>query len=82
MFTPSQVTRMKKLSAPLLGIAILSATLLSAAAPAFALGECGPNHHRDPWGHCVWGGQNQAWCVRNTGHVATPGPGGTRWCAR
>ena len=73
---------MKKLSAALLGVVILSTALSSAAAPAFALGDCGPNRHRNPWGHCVWGGQNQAWCLRHTGHVAAPGPNGTRWCTR
>jgi hypothetical protein len=70
---------MKKLSAALLGVVILS-TALSSATPAFALGDCGPNRHRDPWGHCAWGGQNQGWCLAHTGHAATPGPNGTWWC--
>ena len=73
---------MKKLSAALLGIVILSSALLSAAAPASALGDCGPNRHRGPGGRCVWGGQNQAWCLRHTGHIAAYGPNGTRWCRR
>ena len=82
MFTTSQVARVKTLSAALLGAVILSTALSSLATPAFALGACGPNGHRGPWGQCRWGGQNQAWCLRNTGHVATPGPNGTRWCIR
>jgi hypothetical protein len=66
MFT----TRMKMLAAALFGVAILSTALTSAPTPAFALGECGPNAHRGPWGGCRFGGQNQAWCLRNSGHVA------------
>jgi hypothetical protein len=81
MHTTSKATRLKKLSAVLLGVMILS-EILSAATPALALGDCGPNRHRDRWGRCVGGGQNQAWCLRHTGHVATPGPDGTRWCVR
>ncbi|MHB8884550.1 MAG: GCG_CRPN prefix-to-repeats domain-containing protein [Methylovirgula sp.] len=72
---------MKSLRTALLGVAILSATLL-AVAPAFALGGCGPNRHRNPWGRCVWGGQNQAWCVRHTGHPAVRMPNGTLRCFR
>jgi hypothetical protein len=60
----------KSLSTVLLGVAIGAATL-SPVAPAFALGGCGPNGHRNPWGYCVWGGQNQNWCLRHTGHPAT-----------
>jgi hypothetical protein len=82
MFATSNVTRMKKLSAALLGVVIVSSALSSAATPAFALGDCGPNGHRGPFGHCRWGGQNEAWCLRHTGHVAAPGPNGTRWCSR
>ena len=82
MFTISQVARMKMLAAALFGVAILSTALTSTATPALALGECGPNAHRGPWGGCRFGGQNQAWCLRNTGHVAAFGPGGTRWCIR
>ena len=58
---------MKRLLAALLGVVILSTTLT----PAFALGGCGPNHHRNAGGYCVWGGQNQNWCLRHTGHRAT-----------
>jgi hypothetical protein len=64
----------------LVGILILAATVTAATAPAFALGDCGPNRHRGPGGRCVFGGQNQGWCVKHTGHVSTPGPGGTHWC--
>ena len=82
MFTTSQVAGMTSLSAVLLGVAILSTALTSTATPALALGECGPNAHRGPWGGCRFGGQNQAWCLRTTGHEAAFGPGGTRWCIR
>jgi hypothetical protein len=65
------------------GVVILSAALSSAVTPAYALGGCGPNSHRSSvTGQCIWGGQNQAWCVRHTGRVAVPGPGGTRVCIR
>lgn len=55
----------------LLGGVIVFATLSSAVAPAFALGGCGPNYHRNARGRCVWGGQNQNWCIRHTGHFRT-----------
>ena len=48
---------MKKLWIKLLGIVLISAALSSAVSPAFALGGCGPNRHRNGWGECVWGGQ-------------------------
>jgi hypothetical protein len=63
---------MKKLAIRLLGIVVISATLSSAVSPAFALGGCGPNRHRNGWGQCVWGGQNQDWCIENnrpSGHA-------------
>ena len=69
----------KSLRTVLLGVAIGAATL-SSGVPAFALGGCGPNGHRNAWGYCVWGGQNQSWCLRHRGHVAAYGPHGTRWC--
>jgi hypothetical protein len=71
---------MKKLSAALLGVVILSAAISSVVTPAFALGGCGPNRHRDAWGHCVFGGQNQDFCLRKTGHTATRMPDGTLRC--
>jgi hypothetical protein len=71
---------MRKLAIKLLGIAIISATLSSAITPAYALGGCGPNRHRNGWGQCVWGGQNQDWCLRTTGHPATRMPNGTLRC--
>ena len=72
---------MKKLQAGLIGAAVLSA-MLFAAAPAYALGGCGPNAHRDAYGRCVFGGQNQNWCLRKTGHPATRMPDGTMRCLR
>jgi hypothetical protein len=74
---------MKNISATLLGFVILSATLSSAVTPAFALGGCGPNSHRSSvTGRCIWGGQNQAWCVRHTGHPAVRMPNGELVCIR
>jgi hypothetical protein len=65
------------------GVVILSAALSSAVTPALALGGCGPNSHRSSvTGQCIWGGQNQAWCARHTGHGAVRGPGGTLVCPR
>jgi hypothetical protein len=60
----------------------LTAALLAAASPAFALGGCGPNMHRGADGRCYWGGQNQAWCKRHTGHAATRMPNGEMVCYR
>ena len=54
----------------LLGVAMAAATL-SSVEPASALGGCGANRHRNAWGRCVWGGQNEDWCLRKTGHRAT-----------
>ena len=84
---------MKNLIAGLAGAAVIASsavitpaavlgTLASSVAvtPAAALGACGPNGHRNPWGRCVFGGQNQAWCVRHTGHTAAYGGYGRRYC--
>jgi hypothetical protein len=71
---------MKKIVNALLGVVLLSAVLSSVTTPAFALGGCGPNRHRDVWGRCVFGGQNQDWCLRKTGHPATRMPNGTLRC--
>lgn len=62
---------MKGLRNALFGAVIVSAGLSSTVAPAFALDGCGYNRHRNYWDHCVWGGQNQRWCLRHTGHHAT-----------
>ena len=70
---------MKKLLATLLGVIIVSADLTS----AFALGGCGPNRHRSSvTGRCIWGGQDQAWCLRHTGHRAIRKPNGELVCIR
>ena len=73
---------MKKFSLALLGAVVLSTILSVTATPAFALGGCGPNAHRDGNGWCVPGGQNQDWCIRQTGHQATRMPDGTMVCRR
>jgi len=71
---------MKRLSTALFGILVLSTALSSVITPAYALGGCGPNRHRNAMGECVWGGQNQNWCLRKTGHMATRMPDGTMRC--
>ncbi len=71
---------MKKFSAALLGVLVLSSTLPAAFTPAFALGGCGRNGHLGPGGRCVFGGQNQDFCLRTTGHVARRAPDGTMRC--
>ena len=74
---------MKPLRSVLLGIVIVSTIVSSAVAPAFALGGCGPNRHRNSvTGHCVFGGQNQSWCLRHTGHTAVRAPNGNVVCIR
>ena len=73
---------MKKLSVALLGAVLVSTALASAVSPASALGGCGPNAHRNGAGQCVFGGQNEDWCLRKTGHVATRMPDGTLRCIR
>ncbi len=72
---------MKMLKAALLGV-IVSATALASVSPALSLGGCGPNGHRNAWGRCVWGGQNQRWCLRHTGRPAVRMPNGTVVCPR
>ena len=72
---------MKTTTLALLG-AVTLATALASTTPASALGNCGPNRHRNAAGYCVFGGQNQDWCLRHTGHRAGYGPGGARYCRR
>lgn len=74
---------MKNISATLLGFGILTAALSSAVTPASALGGCGPNFHRSSvTGQCIWGGQNQAWYLRHTGHRAVRMANGELVCIR
>ena len=72
----------KTLIVSVLGAIILSTALTAASTPALALGGCGANMHRGANGACYWGGQNQAWCLRHTGHVATRMPNGEMICFR
>ncbi|HEY3797583.1 MAG TPA: hypothetical protein VGL58_04460 [Caulobacteraceae bacterium] len=71
---------MQKISAALLGATLLLTVVASVASPAYALGNCGRNGHRDRWGHCVFGGQNEDYCLRTTGHPGTRMPNGTVRC--
>jgi hypothetical protein len=70
---------MKKLSSALLGFAMVFSALLVAETSAFALGDCGRNGHRYH-GHFVFGGQNQNYCLRVSGHVAHRDPDGVMRC--
>lgn len=47
---------------------------------ANALGGCGFNGHRGYYGRCVFGGQNQNFCLRTKGHPAVRMPNGTYRC--
>lgn len=73
---------MKALGTVLPGLVICSAILWSPVAPAFALGGCGVDGHRNAWGRCVWGGQRENWCLRHTGHLSVYMPNGTWVCFR
>jgi len=69
-----------RISSAFAGLAVVAMVVSSLATPAFALGGCGPNGHRGPGGHCVFGGQNQAYCLRTKGHPAVRMPNGTLRC--
>lgn len=75
---------MKTLSAAVIpalaSTVLLLAAGLSAATPAYALGGCGPNRHRNFYGVCVFGGQREDYCLRRTGHLATRMPNGNLRC--
>ena len=73
---------MTRLMAKLLGVVVITAAVSSAVSPAFALGGCGPNMHRGWTGRCYWGGQNEGWCLRHTGHTAVRMPNGEMICYR
>src|SRR5665213_1670459 len=73
---------MKKLSATLLGVVVLSAAVASAVTSALALGGCGANMHRGAGNRCYWGGENEAWCLKHTGHTAVRMPNGEMVCYR
>lgn len=73
---------MKKIMIAIFSASISIAALSSTAGPAYALGGCGDNGHRNSRGQCVFGGQNQRWCERTTGHPAVWMPNGTKRCFR
>ena len=70
----------KRFSLALLGAVVLSATLSLAVSPAFALGDCAANYHPNENGKCVFGGQNEDYCLKTKGHPATRMPNGTMVC--
>ena len=59
---------------------VLLSTLSSVATPAFALGGCGVNGHRDQWNNCVFGGQRQDYCLSTKGHYRVRMPNGIYRC--
>jgi len=73
---------MKKFWFTFLGAAVVSTTLSLAITPVVALGGCGANYHRDGNGNCVFGGQNQDYCLKTKGHPATRMPNGTLVCSK
>jgi hypothetical protein len=70
---------MRKIS---IAVVVYALTITAATGPSYALGGCGPNYHRDAWGNCRWGGQNQNWCLRHTGRAAVPDGHGHMICYR
>ncbi|RBP09662.1 hypothetical protein DFR50_1216 [Roseiarcus fermentans] len=70
---------MKRVQSGILG-AVIAAAIVSALTPAFALGGCGRNFHRNAAGVCVRGGQNEDYCLRTRGHTATRMPDGRMRC--
>lgn len=71
---------MKKFGLALLGAIVLSTTLPVVVSPAFALGGCGKNEHRARNGKCVFGGQNEDYCLKTKGHPSTRMPDGKMVC--
>jgi hypothetical protein len=57
------------------------ATLAAVSSPAFAFGGCGRNGHRNAWGACVFGGQNQGYCAA-VGGTPVRMPNGNVRCVR
>jgi hypothetical protein len=70
---------MKKLAIKLLGVVIVSVIGDFARVRVRRLRSESPSQRM---GECVWGGQNQDWCLRRTGHRATRMPNGTLRCYR
>jgi hypothetical protein len=70
----------KKFWFALLSAVVVSTTRSLAVSPAFALGDCGKNYHRNKYGKCVYGGQNEDYCLKTEGHPATRMPNGTMVC--
>jgi hypothetical protein len=60
-----------------LAVAILASLMSS----AYAFGGCGRNGHRNPWGACVYGGQNQGYCAA-VGGTPVRMPNGNVRCVR
>ena len=71
---------MNKFWLAVLGAVVISTTVSLPASPAFALGGCGENYHRDGHGNCVFGGQDEDYCLKTKGHPATRMPNGTMVC--
>lgn len=63
----------------LCGLAIV--TFASISSSAYAFGGCGRNGHRNAWGACVYGGQNQGYCAA-VGGTRVRMPNGNVRCVR
>ena len=70
---------MKTMQGALLGVVFLSSALWTME-PAYALGGCGPNRHRNGAGHCVFGGQKEGYCMKTHGHTAVRYANGRMVC--
>jgi hypothetical protein len=70
---------MKAIQVALLGVVIVSSALW-ALEPAYALGGCGANRHRNGAGQCVYGGQNEGYCMKTHGHTAVHYANGRTVC--
>ncbi|WP_424362378.1 GCG_CRPN prefix-to-repeats domain-containing protein [Methylocystis parvus] len=64
----------------LCGLAAATLASLSSSA-AYAFGGCGRNGHRNAWGACVYGGQNQGYCAA-VGGTRVRMPNGNVRCVR
>ncbi|QGM98785.1 GCG_CRPN prefix-to-repeats domain-containing protein [Methylocystis parvus] len=71
----------KSLIAKIALFGLAAATFASLSSPAFAFGGCGRNGHRNAWGACVYGGQNQGYCAA-VGGTPVRMPNGNVRCVR
>lgn len=73
------MSRSTRATVALFGLALL--TVAADSSPAYAFGGCGRNGHRNAWGACVFGGQNQGYCAAVGGTPVRMANGNVR-CVR